>query len=72
MTNVASNRRFIQVSGILTILGLLIALVSLLWSHPLASDLFFFVAAPLISLGVLVYLASLVFCRSGRHPSGTG
>jgi len=54
-------RRFLQVSSILIILGLLVEIVSLLWSHPLSFVLFIFVGVILIALGIAVYLLSLVF-----------
>ena len=57
-------RRFLQVSSSLVILGLLMEIVSLLWVHPLAFVLFALVGASLIGLGILVYLASLVFAVS--------
>jgi hypothetical protein len=56
--------RFLQVSSSLIILGLLVEIVSLLWFHPLAFVLFAFVGATLMGLGILVYLASLVFAVS--------
>jgi hypothetical protein len=45
----------------LIIVGLLLEIVSLVWFHPLSFVLFAFIAATLIGLGILVYLASLVF-----------
>jgi hypothetical protein len=54
-------RRLLQVSSALVIIGLLLEIVSLLWFHPLSFVLFAFVAASVIGLGILVYLASLVF-----------
>jgi hypothetical protein len=61
--NLSENgiRRVLQVSSALVIVGLTLEIVSLLWFHPLSFVLFAFVAASLIGLGVLVYLASLVF-----------
>jgi hypothetical protein len=53
--------RFFRVSSALVITGLLLEIVSLLWFSPLSFALFAFVAASLIALGILVYLASLVF-----------
>ena len=53
--------RFLRFSSGLIILGLLVEIVSLLWFHPLSFVLFAFVGASLIGLGILVYLASLVF-----------
>lgn len=40
---------------------------SLLWFHPLAFVLFVFISASLTALGVLVYLASLVFVAKSRQ-----
>jgi len=57
-------RKYLQVSSVLIILGLLVEIVSLLWFHPLSFVLFAFVGATLIGLGILVYLASLVFAGS--------
>jgi hypothetical protein len=57
-------RKLLQVSSALIILGLLVEIVSLVWFHPLAFVLFVFVGASLIGLGILVYLASLVFSVS--------
>ena len=54
-------QRFLQVSSVLIILGLLVEIVSLLWFHPLAFVLFAFVGAFFIALGILVYLTSLAF-----------
>ena len=54
-------QRFLKVSSALVILGLLVEIVSLLWFHPLSFVLFAFVGASLIGLGIVVYLASLVF-----------
>lgn len=61
-------QRFLKVSSGLIILGLLAEIVSLLWFHPLSFVLFAFVSATLIGLGILVYLASLVFAVA--LPSG--
>jgi hypothetical protein len=53
--------RFLRISSGLVIVGLLLEIVSLLWFHPLSFVLFAFLAASLIGLGILVYLASLLF-----------
>jgi hypothetical protein len=64
-------RKLLQVSSALIILGLLVEIVSLVWFHPLAFVLFVFVGASLIGLGILVYLASLVFSVSA-HTDNRG
>jgi hypothetical protein len=65
-------RKFLQVSSALIILGLLVEIVSLLWFHPLSFVLFAFVGVTLIGLGILVYLASLVFAVSRPTDNGAG
>jgi uncharacterized membrane protein YczE len=57
-------RRYLQVSSILIILGLLVEFVSLLWVHPISFVFFTFVGTILIGLGIAVYLISLVFAIS--------
>jgi hypothetical protein len=61
------GQRLLQLSSALVILGLIVEIISLKWNHPLAFVLFAFVAASLIGLGILVFLASLVF---GVIPPG--
>ena len=55
------EHRLLQVSSGLIITGLLVEVATLLWFHPFAFVLFAFVATSLIALGILVYLASVVF-----------
>jgi hypothetical protein len=57
-------QRLLRIASVLVILGLGLEIISLLWFHPLSFVLFAFVAASLIGLGILVYLASLVFAVS--------
>jgi hypothetical protein len=57
-------QRLLRIASLLVILGLGLEIISLLWFHPLSFVLFAFVAASLIGLGILVYLASLVFAVS--------
>jgi hypothetical protein len=54
-------QKLLQVSSALVILGLIVEIITLEWFHPLAFVLFAFVGASLIGLGILVYLASLLF-----------
>ncbi len=58
--------RLLQIASILIIVGLLVEIASLLWFHPLAFVLFVFISASLTALGILVYLASLVFIARPR------
>jgi hypothetical protein len=54
-------QRLLRIASVLIILGLGLEVISLVWFHPLSFVLFAFVAASLIGLGILVFLASLVF-----------
>jgi hypothetical protein len=54
----------LRIASALIILGLLIEIISLIWIHPLAFVLFAFVGIMVIGLGILIYLASLIFVAS--------
>lgn len=58
----SSNRleRRMQFSGILLILGLLVEVLCLLWTRPIAFVLFLGVGGLLIGFGIVLYLFSLV------------
>lgn len=58
--------RMLQIASALIIIGLLVEIASLLWFHALAFVLFVFISASLTALGILVYLASLVFIARPR------
>jgi hypothetical protein len=57
--------RRLQYSGILVILGLVVEVLCLLWTRPIAFVVFLGGGGVLMGLGVLVYLFSVV---SSRHP----
>ena len=52
--------RRLRISGVLIILGLIVELISLKWSHPTSFLFFIFVGGLLITAGMLFYLFSLV------------
>jgi hypothetical protein len=54
-------QRLLQVSSALVILGLIVEIITLKWFHPLSFVLFAFVGASLTGVGILVFLASLLF-----------
>lgn len=62
----AGIERILQIASVLIIIGLLVEIASLLWFHPLAFVLFVFISASLTALGILIYLASLVFITKPR------
>ena len=53
-------QRRVRVSSVLVLLGLLVELVSLFWSHPTAFIVFAGPGVLLMAIGVVVYLYSLV------------
>jgi hypothetical protein len=53
-------QRRMRTSGALVFLGLVIELISLVWSHPTAFVLFLVPGALLMAAGILLYLYSLV------------
>ncbi|HTZ99203.1 MAG TPA: hypothetical protein VMB02_02660 [Candidatus Aquilonibacter sp.] len=61
--------RLFRISSGLTIVGLVIEIVSLLWFHPLAFALFAFLGMAFIGLGIVTYLVSLVFAVA--PPAGS-
>ncbi len=60
MSQVTGLEKRLRVSGILIILGLLIELVTLKWSHPTAFLFFLLVGGLFIFVGMVMYLLTLV------------
>ena len=56
----------IRWSGVLIGLGLTIQMITLLWTHPLSFMVFLLVGCPLVGIGMLVYLYSLVSHAAGE------
>lgn len=52
--------RRIRWSGILIAVGLIIQLMTYLWIHPLAFMAFILISCPLVAIGILIYLYSLL------------
>jgi len=50
----------IRWSGILIVVGLVVQMLTLLWTHPLAFMCFLLVGCPLVGAGIVFYLYSLV------------
>ena len=50
----------IRWSGRLIVIGLVVQMLSLLWTHPLAFICFAVVGCPLVGAGILLFLYSLV------------
>jgi hypothetical protein len=53
-------QRNIRWSGRLIVIGLVVQMLSLLWTHPLAFVCFLMVGCPLVGVGILFFLYSLV------------
>jgi hypothetical protein len=61
--------RYLRLSGLLVITGLIIEALSLIWSHPTAFLVFMFIGGALMGLGILIFLISLVWNDAGE-PNG--
>jgi hypothetical protein len=59
MPTITIERR-IRWSGMLIVLGLLLQMLTLLWTHPLAFICFLMIGCPLVAAGMLLFLYSLV------------
>jgi hypothetical protein len=51
--------RRIRWSGMLVAAGLVVQMLTLLWTHPLAFMAFILIGCPLVGAGILLYLYSL-------------
>ena len=56
----------IRWAGTLIVLGLVLQMLTLLWTHPLAFMCFLMVGCPLVGAGVLLYLYSIVSHEPAR------
>jgi len=64
-------KKLLRISSVLVILGLAAEIASIFWFHPLAFVLFVFVAGGLTVIGIVIFLASLVFvARPEQGRSG--
>ncbi len=54
----------IRWAGILIAAGLVIQLITFIWVHPLAFMAFILMSCPLVAIGILIYLYSLVATQS--------
>jgi hypothetical protein len=52
------NKR-LRISAVLILIGLVIELFSLTWTHPLSFMLFLFLGGLLMAAGIIIYLISL-------------
>ena len=59
-----SIERRIRWSGILVVAGLVVQMLTLLWTHPLTFVCFIVVGCPLVGAGILLFLYSLVAHQS--------
>jgi len=50
----------LRIASVLVGAGLLVALVSMFWNHPLSFMLFLFAGMPLCAIGAIVYLLTIV------------
>jgi hypothetical protein len=60
MTSATPMERRVKISAVLVLLGLLIELIALRWSHPTAFLAFALIGIPCVAAGIIVFLYSLV------------
>jgi hypothetical protein len=68
MKTLTKVERRLRQAGTLIVLGLMVELVSLRWSHPTAFLLFILLGATLMGLGILSYLLTLLI--AGKAEEG--
>jgi hypothetical protein len=59
MNTTSTIERRIRWSGMLVVAGLVVQMLTLLWTHPLAFMAFILIGCPLVGAGILLYLYSL-------------
>jgi hypothetical protein len=59
----------IRWSGRLIVIGLVVQMLTLLWTHPLAFVCFLLVGCPLVGAGILFFLYSLVTHDTAQSPN---
>jgi hypothetical protein len=65
----AGIERRIRCAGILIAAGLITQLITLIWVHPLAFMAFLLISCPLVAIGIVVYLYSLISLPSSQGHS---
>jgi len=65
LTTATLIERRIRWAGMLIVAGLILQMLTLLWTHPLAFVCFLLVGCPLVAAGILAYLYAL----AARDPS---
>jgi len=60
MTAHNPTEKRLRIGGVFVLLGLVVELVALRWVHPAAFLVFAFIGIPILSLGIVIYLYSLV------------
>jgi len=68
MKTLTKVERRLRPAGTLIVLGLMVELVSLRWSHPTAFLLFILLGVSLMGLGILIYLLTLLI--AGKAEEG--
>ena len=64
--------RRLRLAGILVVIGLAIDALSLFWNHALAFLGSMFVGGLFVFLGIVIYLATLMFPTTPRLTNGSG
>jgi hypothetical protein len=60
MARATKMEKRLRLSGVFVLLGLIVDVASLQWAHPTAFLVFAFIGAPLLFVGIVLFLYSLV------------
>ena len=60
MTQLTRTESRLRLASLLVGAGLIVALVSMIWSHPLSFMLFLFAGMPICAAGAILYLLTIV------------
>lgn len=72
MTPQDPMQRRLRVAAIFVLFGLLVEVAALRWNHPAAFLVFAFIGIPFASLGIVIYLYSLVSLRNAVNRNDSG
>ena len=61
-----SMERRLQISGILLLLGIMVEMLCIVWTRPVAFIVFVVIGGLFLALGILVYLMALISRHHGE------
>jgi hypothetical protein len=59
--------RWLRIAGAVVLVGLLVEVLALRWTHPAAFLVFAFIGIPIAALGITIYLYALLSFRNAAE-----